>query len=66
MAARRRTSAAFAGALAQTLDSAQLEPAFKAQMLALPSEADIANMLGRNVDPDLVQRARDQVRAHRR
>jgi aminopeptidase N len=55
--------AAFAGALAQTLDSAQLEPAFKAQMLALPSEADIANMLGRNVDPDLVQRARDQVRA---
>ena len=54
---------AFAGALAQTLEAADLEPAFKAQMLALPSEADIANMVGRNVDPDLVQKARDHVRA---
>ncbi len=53
---------AFAGALGKTLDDGQLEPAFKAQMLALPGEADIANALGRNVDPDLVQQARDHVR----
>jgi aminopeptidase N len=54
---------AFACALGKTLDDGGLEPAFKAQMLALPGEADIANALGRNVDPDLVQRARDHVRA---
>ncbi len=52
----------FADALARTLDDGDLEPAFKAQMLALPGEADIANMLARNVDPDLVQQARDVVR----
>ncbi|MGB5213216.1 MAG: aminopeptidase N [Anderseniella sp.] len=52
----------YADALAGVLASRELEPAFKAQMLALPSEADIANMLGRNVNPDLIQTARDQVR----
>ncbi|MEM7635477.1 MAG: aminopeptidase N [Pseudomonadota bacterium] len=52
----------YADALAGVLASGELEPAFKAQMLALPSEADIANMAGRNVDPDLIQTARDQVR----
>ncbi len=54
---------AFAGALGRTLAAGDLEPAFKAQMLALPGEADIANTLGRNVDPDVVQQARDRVRA---
>lgn len=52
----------YAGSLASILKTRQLEPAFKAQMLALPGEADIANMLGRNVDPDLIQTARDHVR----
>jgi aminopeptidase N len=52
----------FADALAHTLEDEALEPAFKAQMLALPGEADIANMLARNVDPDQVQKARDVVR----
>ncbi len=54
---------AFAGALGRTLAAGDLEAAFKAQMLALPGEADIANTLGRDVDPDLVQQARDRVRA---
>ncbi|MGB7205423.1 MAG: aminopeptidase N [Anderseniella sp.] len=52
----------FANALETTLSDVNLEPAFKAQMLALPSEADIANMLGRNVDPDLIYNARESVR----
>ncbi len=52
----------YGDALASVLAAPDLEQAFKAQMLALPSEADIANMLGRNVDPDLIQTARDQVR----
>jgi len=53
---------AYVDALAGILSSAELEPAFKAQMLALPGEADIANMLGRNVDPDLIHKARGHVR----
>jgi len=52
----------YGDALAGVLATQDLEPAFKAQMLALPGEADIANMLGRNVNPDLIQTARDQVR----
>ncbi len=52
----------YADALAGILSSQDLEPAFKAQMLALPGEADIANMLGRNVDPDLIHQARGHVR----
>ncbi len=52
----------YGDALASVLATPDLEQAFKAQMLALPSEADIANMLGRNVDPDLIQAARNQVR----
>jgi aminopeptidase N len=52
----------FGDALASVLAAPGLESAFKAQMLALPSEADIANMLGRDVNPDLIQSARDQVR----
>ena len=52
----------YVAALAGIVSSAELEPAFKAQMLALPGEADIANMQGRNVDPDLIHRARDHVR----
>ncbi|MEO9874947.1 MAG: aminopeptidase N, partial [Anderseniella sp.] len=52
----------YGDALAGVLAAQDLEPAFKAQMLALPGEADIANMLGRNVNPDLIQAARDQVR----
>jgi len=56
------TTSDYAHALGATLASPYLEDAFKAQMLALPGEADIANMLGRNVDPDLIQQARDHVR----
>ena len=44
----------YADALATILASGELEAAFKAQMLALPSEADIANMVGRNVDPRVI------------
>ncbi|MFK0384560.1 aminopeptidase N [Agrobacterium sp. NPDC090273] len=36
-----------------------LEPAFRAQALALPSETDIARELGRNTDPDAIHKARN-------
>ena len=36
-----------------------LEPAFRALALALPSEADIARDIGKNIDPDAVFRSRE-------
>ncbi|MCF3642852.1 aminopeptidase N [Rhizobium sp. TRM95111] len=40
-----------------------LEPAFRAQALALPSEADIARELGSNNDPDAIRAGREAVLA---
>ncbi|MBW3098686.1 aminopeptidase N [Pseudohoeflea coraliihabitans] len=37
---------------------ATLEPAFRAQVLALPSEADVAREIGKDIDPDAIHRAR--------
>jgi aminopeptidase N len=39
------------------------DPAFSAQVLNLPSEADIAREIGENVDPDAIYRARRSLRA---
>lgn len=38
------------------------DPAFAAQVLALPTEADIAREIGHDVDPDAVHRARQLVK----
>ena len=38
------------------------DPAFAAQVLALPSEAEIAQEIGSDVDPDAVHRARESLR----
>jgi aminopeptidase N len=38
-----------------------LEPAFRAQVLALPSEADIARELGSNNDPDAIHAGRQAI-----
>jgi aminopeptidase N len=45
-------------ALAAILDDRKLEPAFIAEALIPPSEADIAREIGRDVDPDAIFRAR--------
>ncbi len=47
---------ALAGELAL---SDTLEPAFRALMLSLPSEADIARDIGANIDPDAIHAARE-------
>jgi aminopeptidase N len=49
-------------AIAAILADAALEPAFVAQALSLPSEADIARDIAREVDPDAVLRARTALR----
>src|SRR5262249_14954715 len=64
-AAGGRAAPADAGlidALAAILADDALEPAFVAQALSLPSEADIARDIGRDVDPDAVFRARTALR----
>ncbi len=53
----------YAAALRDTLEDKTLDAAFKAMMLGLPTEADIAAVLASNVDTDLVLKSRDHVRA---
>ncbi|MBL1405098.1 MAG: aminopeptidase N [Rhizobiales bacterium] len=38
-----------------------LEPAFRASMISLPSESDIAQTLGKNIDPDAIHTARNSL-----
>jgi len=52
----------YAAALANTLSDSKLDAAFKAMMLGLPTEADIAAALVAEVDTDLVFSARNYVR----
>ena len=54
---------AFIEALLEAAADASLEPAFRAQALALPSEADIARVLGSNNDPDAIHAGREAVLA---
>jgi aminopeptidase N len=52
----------YAAALKRLLTDASIDDAFKALMLGLPPEADIAAAIGRDVDTDAVLAARDGVR----
>ena len=54
---------AVVSALIETAGDETLEPAFRAQVLTLPSEADIARELGSNNDPDAIHAARTAVLA---
>ncbi|MBN9279834.1 MAG: aminopeptidase N [Hyphomicrobium sp.] len=53
---------AYCGALAAVLADKSLEAAYVAQVLAVPSESDIARVLARDVDPALIHRARRWLR----
>jgi aminopeptidase N len=52
---------ALVDALLATAADASLEPAFRAQALALPGETDIARELGGNIDPDAIYAGRQAV-----
>jgi aminopeptidase N len=41
----------------------ELEPAFRALMLSLPGEADVAREIGTNIDPDAIHAARETMLA---
>jgi aminopeptidase N len=56
-------AAAFTAALGAFLDGEALsDPAFAALVLALPSEADVANEIGAEIDPDAIHQARHALR----
>jgi aminopeptidase N len=57
------SDAAFIEALLAAAADESLEPAFRAQVLALPSEADIARELGSNNDPDAIHAGRQAILA---
>jgi len=52
---------AFVAALLEAAGDEALEPAFRAQALTLPSEADIARELGGNNDPDAIHAGRNAI-----
>lgn len=52
----------FAKALGATITDESLEPAFRAAVLSLPSESDIAREIGSGVDPDAIHKAREYLR----
>ena len=54
--------AGFIAAIAGLLAGHAADPAFTAQAVALPSEADIAREIGENVDPDAIFAARKALR----
>ena len=49
-------------ALAAVMTDTALEPAFVALVLTMPTEADIARDIGRDVDPDAIAAARNRLR----
>ena len=52
----------FIDALGLIIADERLEPAFRAQVLALPSESDLARIIGRDIDPAAIHRARSALR----
>ncbi|PPD44635.1 MAG: aminopeptidase N [Methylocystis sp.] len=53
----------FVASLRALLAKADADPAFAAQALSLPSEIDLAREAGDNVDPDILLKARQSLRA---
>ncbi len=56
-------TSAYAGVLADALDG-KLDFAFAALTATLPSEADLAREMAKNVDPDAIYAAREFLRGH--
>ena len=52
----------FAEALGRVISDETLEAAYRAQLLELPGESDLAMALGADVDPDAVHQAREAMR----
>ncbi|MDX2157527.1 MAG: aminopeptidase N [Hyphomicrobiaceae bacterium] len=53
---------AFIDALGTIVGDDRLEPAFRAQVLALPSESDVARVIAKDIDPDAIHTVRKTLR----
>ncbi len=53
----------FAEELGRLAGNDELDPAFRALAMSLPSETDVAQAIGRNVDPDAIHSARHALQA---
>jgi aminopeptidase N len=51
----------YARALGVAIAGEDLEPAYRAELLKLPTQADVARMIGKNVDPAQIHRAHRQL-----
>ena len=51
----------YAKALRAAVSSDGLDPAYQAELLRLPTQADVARVIGKNVDPALIYRAHRQL-----
>src|ERR1043165_2728730 len=58
-----REDSGLTAALSALLDEPDLEPAFVALVLAMPSENDLAREIGQDIDPDAIFLARSRLRA---
>ena len=56
------SDASLVAALDAALEHALEDPAFAAQVLAIPTEADLARDIGKDVDPDAIHAAREALR----
>ena len=62
MAGDLSASLSFADALGEALQDQSLDAAYRAYLLSLPSEADIAAEIGQDVNPDHIHEAREKIR----
>ncbi len=58
---RTTRGAGYVKALSSVLADKTLEPSFKAELLKLPTQSDLAREMGRNVNPDHIFRAHRQL-----
>jgi aminopeptidase N len=58
---RSTRGTAYAKALGPTLRDDRLEPAYRAELLKLPTQSDIAREIARDVDPEHIHRAHRQL-----
>jgi aminopeptidase N len=56
------STSAFIDALGAIIADERLEPAFRALVLTLPGEAEVARLIGANIDPAAIHKVRAQLR----
>jgi len=58
---QKKLAKAYAAALHAAISDDRLEAAYRAEMLHLPSQSDIAREIGKNIDPQAIAKAHNQL-----